>query len=127
MPAVLVACVSFLGQLITTKSPPQSLQHQLHMGAVLGQGSTGSVHVERIENVDIAVNLLVVLMTLAVPASDCNTSWICIEVSCLHCKAPLYPDCWHLEQLQGLLDKTPFSCSRVVACEPNRCRSPVRC
>ncbi len=45
-------------QMIMNKTLPESMQHQLRMGALPGQGSTGSVRVGRIEGVDVAVKLL---------------------------------------------------------------------
>ena len=45
-------------QMIMNKIPPESMQHQLRMGALLGKGSTGSVRIGRIEDVDFAVKLL---------------------------------------------------------------------
>jgi hypothetical protein len=45
-------------QMIMNKFPPESMQHQLRMGALLGKGSTGSVRIGRIEDVDVAVKLL---------------------------------------------------------------------
>ena len=47
-----------LHNMVMNKSLPESLPHQLRMGPLLGQGSTGSVRVGRIENVDVAVKLL---------------------------------------------------------------------
>jgi len=57
LPLVLAFWGSF-HRMIMNKSPPESLPHQLRMGALLGQGSTGSVRVGRIEDVDVAVKLL---------------------------------------------------------------------
>ncbi len=45
-------------QMIMNKIPPESMQHQLRMGALLGKGSTGSVRIKRIEDVAVAVKLL---------------------------------------------------------------------
>jgi len=45
-------------QMIMNKTPPESMQRQLRMGALLGQGSTGSVRIGRIEDADVTVKLL---------------------------------------------------------------------
>jgi len=39
-------------------TPPESMQHQLRMGTLLGKGSTGSVRIGRVEDVDVAVKLM---------------------------------------------------------------------
>jgi len=45
-------------QMFMNKTSPESAQHQLRMGALLGQGSTGSVRAGRMEGVDVAVKLV---------------------------------------------------------------------
>ena len=85
--------------MVMNKSPPESLPHQPRMGPPPGQGSTGSVRVGCIENVDAAVKLLE-------DADDPDSAVQRLQyeldsTSCFHCKAILYPDQWRLEQLQG--------------------------
>ena len=60
-PAVSATRVGFPGQLspdVHEEISSESVQHQLRMGAMLGQGSTGSVRVGRMEGVDVAVKLV---------------------------------------------------------------------
>ena len=57
LPLVLAFWGSF-HQMIMDKTPPESMPHQIRMGALLGQGSTDSVRVGRIESMDVAVKLL---------------------------------------------------------------------
>ena len=45
-------------EMFMNKTSPESAQHQLRMGALLGQGSTGSVRAGRMEGVDVAVKLV---------------------------------------------------------------------
>ena len=93
-------------QMIMNKTPPESMQHQLRMGALLGQGSTGSVRVGRIEDVDVAVKLL---EEADDPDSTCQR---------LHHELNLYQRPLH--SLQGISVPRLMACGTIAGPTGNR-------